>query len=236
MADPPVPVAMDSNRFNQILFLDSLPTNESSMARRLYEDIETYAKFYSPSPAVRYIRIENPGALVECLARATDRASQDDVLPMLHIECHGNEHGLELADGSFVNWVELKQPITDLNIATRLNLMVAVAACTGGALINAVQISDRAPFWGLIGPTQELSASDLEKAFRALYLTLLSSKSPAKGVAAMNDASGAGLFLRTTSQGLFQKAWSMYKKNHCTPEELDIRGIGYTSETNARAS
>ncbi len=147
----------------------------------------------------------------------------DDVLPMLHIECHGSEDGLELADGSFADWAELKQPITELNVATRLNLMIAVAACTGGALIKAVQLSDRAPFWGLIGPTKPLSAGDLEKAFRALYLTLLSTKSLAQAVDAMNKASAPGLFLRTTSQGLFQKGWSIYKTEHCTTEAFALR-------------
>lgn len=215
--------AKDANRFNQILFLDSLPATESSMAKRLFEDIETYAKAYSPSPSVKYLRVASSSALIECLEEARNRALADDVLPMLHIECHGSEDGLELADGSFADWAELKQPITELNVATRLNLMIAVAACTGGALIKAVQLSDRAPFWGLIGPTKPLSAADLEKAFRALYLTLLSTKSPAQAVEAMNEAATAGLFLRTTSQGLFQKGWSIYKAGHCTPEALASR-------------
>jgi hypothetical protein len=215
--------AKDANRFNQILFLDSLPVGESNMAKRQFEDIETYAKAYEPSPSVKYVRIESGSALVECLSEARSRAATEGVLPMLHIECHGSEDGFELADGSFADWAELKQPITDLNIATRLNLMIAVAACTGGALIKAARMSDRAPFWGLIGPTSPLCGGDLEKAFRALYLTLLSTKSPAKAIEAMNESSNPGLFLRTTSQGLFEKGWSGYKKEHCTPEALEIR-------------
>jgi hypothetical protein len=142
---------------------------------------------------------------------------------MLHVECHGDEDGFQLADGSLADWEELKLPITELNVATRLNLLIAVAACTGGALAKVVRISDRAPFWGLIGPTKTLTAGELEKAYSALYLTLLSTKSPAKAVEAMDAATKPGLFWRTTSQGLFEKVWAGYKKEYCSAEALEAR-------------
>ncbi|MGZ8214579.1 MAG: hypothetical protein ACXWTP_08775 [Methylosarcina sp.] len=142
---------------------------------------------------------------------------------MLHVECHGNEDGFQFADGSSADWVELKKPITDLNVATGLNLMITVAACTGGALAKVVSINDRAPFWGLIGPTKILTAGDLEKAYRALYLTLLSAKSPAKAVEAMDAVTTPGSFWRTTAQDIFEKVWANYRKEHCSPEVLDVR-------------
>jgi replicative superfamily II helicase len=142
---------------------------------------------------------------------------------MLHIECHGNEDGFMLADGSLVDWAELKSPITELNVATRLNLMIAVAACTGGALAKVVRMSDRAPFWGLIGPTESLMPVDLEKAYSALYLTLLSAKSPTKAMEAFDSASEPGVFWRTTSQGLFEKAWARYKKEYCNEKAMEAR-------------
>jgi len=172
---------------------------------------------------VKYVRIESGKALIDCLSEAKRRAATEGVLPMLHIECHGSEDGFELADGSFADWAELKNSITDLNTSTHLNLMIAVAACTGGALAKVVRVADRAPFWGLIGPTKPVSAGELDKAFRALYLTLLSTKSPGKAIEAMNESSKPGLFFRTTSQGLFEKVWSGYKKEYCTPEALEIR-------------
>ena len=98
-------VARDKNRFNQILFVDSLPSGQqSNMAKRLFEDIQSYAVACAPSPAVKYVRATNGAALLACLAHARVLAAEEDVLPMLHIECHGSEDGLELADGSFVEW------------------------------------------------------------------------------------------------------------------------------------
>lgn len=215
---------MDSNRFNQILVVDSIPTGEYNTARRLFEDLETYAAAYSPSPAIRYIRVNNAAEFFQCIQTAKDNAQQHDIIPMLHIECHGDEDGFQFADGSLADWDKLKVPITELNVATGLNLMVAVAACTGGALAKVMRMGDRAPFWGLIGPTRTLTAGELEKAYAALYLTLLSTKSPADAVKAMEQATTPGLFWRTTSQGLFEKVWHSYKSEHCTTAALEMRG------------
>lgn len=214
---------MDSNRFNQILVVDSIPTGDSNTAKRLFEDIQTYASAYSPSPAVHYVRVESGDEFIQCILKCRKDADEQDIVPMLHIECHGGEDGLQFADGSLADWEKLKLPITELNIATRLNLMIAVAACTGGALAKVMRVSDRAPFWGLIGPTQSLMPEELEKAFSALYLTLLRTKSPAKAVQAMDGATKPGLFWRTTSQGLFEKVWAGYKKEHCSPAALELQ-------------
>lgn len=214
---------MDSNRFNQILVVDSIPPGEYNTAKRLFEDLQAYALAYSPSPAVRYVRVESANEFVQCILACRKNAEEHDIIPMLHIECHGGEDGFQFADGSLANWDELKTPITELNVATSLNLMIAVAACTGGALIKLTHMGDRAPFWGLIGPTRTCTAGELEKAYAALYLTLLTTKAPAKAVEAMDQATSPGLFLRTTSQGLFKKVWDGYKREHCTSVALEAR-------------
>lgn len=215
---------MDSNRFNQILVVDSIPAGEYNTARRLFEELETYAIAYSPSPAIRYVRVENAAEFFQCILMSKKDADECDIIPMLHIECHGDEEGFQFADGSLTDWSELKIPLTELNVATGLNLMVAVAACTGGALAKVMRMGDRAPFWGLVGPTRTLTAGELENAYAALYLTLLSTKSPANAVKAMDQAISPGLFWRTTAQGLFEKVWRNYKSEHCTASALEMRG------------
>lgn len=214
---------MDANRFNQILVVDSIPAGELNTAKRLMDDLGSYSVAYAPSPAVKYLRVETGDELIEQINSCRKDAIEQDIIPMLHIECHGCEDGFKFADGSRADWEKLKLPITELNVATGLNLMIAVAACTGGALAKALRMSDRAPFWGLIGPTKDVMPATLEKAYRALYLTLLSTKSPAKAVKAMDAATEPGLFWRTTAQGLFENGWASYKKQYCTPTALNHR-------------
>ncbi len=214
---------MDANRFNQILVVDSIPAGQYNTAKRLFEDIVSHAKACSPSPTVRYLRVACADELIQCILKCRKDADEQDIIPMLHIECHGNEDGFEFADGSFANWEMLKPALIELNIATCLNLLITVAACTGGALAKVISIDDRAPFWGLIAPTKTLTDRDLENAYRALYLTLLSTKSPTAAVQAMDAATIPGQFWRTTSQDLFEKIWANYKADYCNAEALVIR-------------
>lgn len=119
---------MDINRFNQIVVLDSVPEGDYNTARRLHEDIQTYANAYSRSPAIQYVRIESAEDFFRCIDDCRLRTKELGIVPMLHVECHGNEDGFQFADGSLSDWSELKQPLTDLNIATELNLMIAKRA------------------------------------------------------------------------------------------------------------
>jgi hypothetical protein len=212
---------MSTNRLNQILVVDSIPVGDRNTAKLLFEDLRTYASAHSPSPEVRYLRVESGDELIDCIVTCRRDADERDIFPMLHIECHGSEDGLELADGSFVGWGELKAPITQLNIATRLNLMIVIAACTGAALLKIMSPSDRAPFWALIGPTKVVTAAELEKAYRALYLTLLSMKSSSKSIEAMEAATVRGTFLRTSAQELFERVWAGYKREHGNSEAIE---------------
>ncbi len=214
---------MSSNRFNKILVIDSIPEDETNTAKRLFEDIETYTDAFPDSPFPEYIRIESGDDLIEVLSQCKELAISNDIYPMLHIECHGDENGFQFADKSILDWPELKEPLTELNIAMKLNLMVAVAACVGAAIVKTVTFTDRAPFWGMIGPTDTAMPNELETPFRALYQTLISEMSPSKAIAAFEDVAKEGLYWRTTAQGLFEKAWERYKSEYCTKVALDER-------------
>jgi hypothetical protein len=214
---------MDSNHFSRVIILDSIPIGEENTAKNLYDKLQTLAAKHAPTPAIEYLRIESAESLLKFLSQCRDEVIQGGEVPMLHIECHGDEDGFGLADGSLLDWPDLKLPLAELNVVTKLNLMISVAACTGGALAKVITMGDRAPFWGLIGPTRTIYAHELENAFLALFATLFETKSPAKAVIAMDATSTPGTFWRTTAQGLFEKGWNMYKASYCTQDALDVR-------------
>jgi hypothetical protein len=117
----------------------------------------------------------------------------------------------------------LKPALTDLNVATQLNLMVVMAACNGAALATAISLTDRAPFWGFIGPTKPLSSAALLSAYGAFYRELLSTKSPSKAVVALEAHSDHDAFWRATAQGVFETVWKGYLKEYCAPDRLKER-------------
>lgn len=214
---------MSENRFNCIVILDSIPAGELNTAQRLYEDVEICAAAYSPTPGIAYLRVENESSLFDYLRQLQLQNEQNDAFPLLHIESHGYEDGLQLADRTLVSWERLNEALIPLNVAMRLNLLVVLASCFGGALTKALQLTDRAPVWGLIGPTQEVSSGEVGMHFSTFYRTLLSTGSPKAAIDALNQVSDHSKYWRTTAEWYFYEVWKSYKEKLCTPQKLKAR-------------
>jgi len=144
-------------------------------------------------------------------------------IPVLHIECHGDNGGLAFGDASFATWADLKGPLTSLNVATGMNLLVVVSACDGSALTYTLGLTDRAPLHGLIGPTRSVVPAELMRAYLALYETLLHTRSARQAVDAMR-AAVPDTFVYRAAQWLFQYVWNHYQATQETPEARLERG------------
>jgi len=88
------------------------------------------------------------------------------MIPVLHLESHGCKLGLKGPDSTghsseLLTWNELTIPLQKLNLATRCNLVVFVAACIGFAGILALYQGPRAPAVALVGPDGPLPPSSL---------------------------------------------------------------------------
>lgn len=210
-------------RFNQILIVDSIPAGERNTARELHQDVGLRAQVFAPAPEVLYRRVESRGEFLVLLPELTAAASNTGDIPVLHIECHGNDDGLAFADGSFAIWADLKGPLTSLNIATGMNLLVVVSACDGSALTYTLGLVDRAPLHGLIGPTRAVAPEELMRAYLALYETLMRTRSARQAVDAMRLAT-PDTFVYRAAQWLFQHVWDHYQATQETPEARLERG------------
>lgn len=202
--------------FNHILIVDSIPVGERNTARALHQDVSLRAQVFPGGPAVLYCRVESKDEFDALLRELAAQAPQR--IPVLHVECHGDDqHGLQFADGSVATWAELKPFLTALNVASRLNLLVVVAACEGRSVVRTMTLDDRAPFHGLIGATREVFPAELERGFLAFYEALLATHSAGDALAAMRRAV-PDTFVYWTAQWLFQRVWDHYQRNHETPE------------------
>jgi hypothetical protein len=96
-----------------------------------------------------------------------------DCSPILHIEAHGDENGIyglgENGNEREIAWEELTEPFQNLNVATRCNLLVIVAACIGNAGVKSFVRSPRAPAIALIGPANNISPKSVLDATKELY-------------------------------------------------------------------
>ncbi|MEF3082082.1 hypothetical protein V3391_07620 [Luteimonas sp. SMYT11W] len=210
-------------RFNQILIVDSIPAGERNTARELHQDVGLRAQVFAPAPELLYRRVEDREEFLTLLPELTAAATTTGDVPVLHIECHGSNDGLAFADGSFANWADLKGPLTSLNIATGMNLLVVVSACDGSALTYTLGLVDRAPLHGLIGPTRAVAPEELMRAYLAFYETLMRTRSARQAVDAMRLTT-PDTFVYRAAQWLFQHVWDHYQATQETPDARLERG------------
>lgn len=212
-----------NNRFNTVVIVDSIPDGQMNTALRLWDDLRDISNEFSPVPRIEYCRVESADDLARTIDAICVRVRSEEIHPLVHMEAHGDENGLELALGARVDWTHVKEMLIPLNVAMGLNLLLVLAACQGGTFIKSIRLADRAPVWGLIGPTNELSVARVQADFGAFYKTMFKTLSPSEAIEALNSNAPTGLYFRTTAEGLFYKAWRLYKDEHCTEEQLRVR-------------
>lgn len=204
-------------KFNQILILDSIPEGELNTAERLHAELQDRAQLFAPAPAPLYLKIASGRDFLACLDHLARAVEETGNYPILHIECHGGDEGLQFADGSRLFWEEMKPGLVRLNVAMKLNLLVVVAACDGSAITYTVNPQDRAPFWGLIGPLRQMLPLELEGPLLEFYGTLMRTHSARAAMAALHAALPDTYVFRA-SQWLFQYVWDNYQSTHESPE------------------
>ncbi|HIE1458130.1 TPA: hypothetical protein ACXJST_000032 [Stenotrophomonas maltophilia] len=200
--------------------MDSLPEGQLNTAARLLADAQDWAQVIGGVPHIASVRVPSSGAFLDLLAQLAQQASREPYVPLLHIECHGGEGGLEFADGSWLTWDDMKPAFVNLNVATRLNLITVVAACHGGAIASFVRAEHRAPFWAFLAPKRQISAGDLETALSSFYQALLMTRSSERAMSALRATQAGDEFWQLSAQTIYRLIVEGYAECHLTQEAV----------------
>ena len=216
---------MAEGRFSCIAILDAIPDGELNTARRLCDALRDIAAYHAQGLEVRYFRVATRSDLGSAISSLMKEVTQSGLKPWLHLEGHGSsdEDGFVAADGSPYGWTHLKDLITPLNIATDLNLVLILATCFGGSFARAIRTTDRAPLFGLIGPTREVSTGEVETDFAEFYRTYFRTSSLKNAVLALTARGPVGLYYLTTAERFFYDVWASYKRHQCSDEQIQKR-------------
>jgi hypothetical protein len=218
---------MKSAHFDTIVIIQSIPPGENRTGTKIHEDLDILNVAYDRNLNLKFFEVHTKIEFFELLTAIKNEAQTRGNKPVLHIETHGSsdKKGLVLSSNDYVSWVELKPFLIDINVATRNNLLVFMAACNGAHLTEIVDLTDRSPCWGLAGPTKSVLPNNLLRSFYEFYKELLSSGSGGKAVRALNSNSNNDEmeYSFTNSEMFFEKVYLNYIKKYCTKSSLETR-------------
>lgn len=143
-----------------VCIVEWLPDDDRPTGRLLHEWMHDRRPGWST-----YTACKTKADVIRAIECATTRAKYPTSIPILHLEAHGADSGLVGPDGTdnceLLTWQELTTPLQQLNLITRCNLVMVIAACTGFAGIQALHRGPRAPAAAVVGPDSTVMPRNL---------------------------------------------------------------------------
>ena len=143
-----------------------------------------------------YSLVSSKKAFVEAINNRLLRYWQEhNVSPILHFSMHGNDQGIELTNGDFIQWYQLSQLLAPLNDAMQGGLLICMSSCFGASGCRmAMHEEDHFPFWALIGNEVSANWTDAAVAYVTFYHQFFKETSIEDCVKKMCIASGDSIF------------------------------------------
>lgn len=165
-----------------------------------------------------HIALTSKKALIKHLNAIRNEAEQG-LVPVLHFELHGNEHGVEVGQ-DMVPWESLLNLLRTINATCGHNLLVTFAACRSFHIYPAIDIQKPAPFFGVVGCANPVSTANVEVGFQAFFEEFFTSYDVGTALAALNQAidDPQQSFSGELAQSLFEGVWQMMLDEWADPE------------------
>lgn len=172
--------------FSRIEIIESIRQGDLRSGLNLYEALLLPAHLNANGPPARHHAVATAAELQATLSSLETTARATASAPLIHLEAHGSEDGLELTSGELIPWSAIARQLTPINEAAKMNLLVVSSACKGWYLTTGLVPADRAPLFMLIGPPETIGAGSLSDAQTRFYHELATSWQIDKALSAMN--------------------------------------------------
>jgi hypothetical protein len=215
-----------------VFVIESLRKGDRLTGRRIFEGLRSFVSTVQPPITVRHTPVETKEQFFQTLREIADEARLYSHIPILNIEAHCSQQGMQVTSGEFISWSELKDQFTELNAITRLNLLVLMSACEGAHLVSIVQPTDRSPVAGIIGPNRVVSDVEVETAGLAFYKKLFEAGDAIAAWRAMNDAvdPNTRTFSLFPAEHFFREVYRRFTAAKCTEEALTEREENFVAK------
>lgn len=215
----------DLAKVGQIMIIESLPDGEMKTGKRLWEDLADHCTEHPVDIKIGYCEASSAADFFGYLDDLRTNIEETGRNAILQIECHGNDDGLGLADGSFLPWADIKPKLEAINLISRFNLLLILGCCYGGYFGWTSRLTERAAFCMYLGPNSRLTARMLSDGLRAFYKTLLLERDMTAAVNGMLAAVPDMPYFLSTAEGLFHLGFAAYIRDMATGQALTDRAV-----------
>jgi len=179
--------------------------------RELYDELrKMIAEAKSPMQVILH-RVGSRNAFLNRLKRIEQDFTSSKRIPLLHIETHGYGEGIGLGEDG-LDWPDLMEALTPLNLATGCWLPVFLSACEGVQGTEMAQVMRRAPYYAILGPQRDVYPSEVLRGLRAFYRKVIVDGDGMKAMDYLNATidPDADTFQIFNCEQLFRTIWRWY--------------------------
>lgn len=138
---------IDIIRINRLVVVESLASSDQKTARDMAFDLNL--DIAQTNLKAKFELCDGVEDFKRLILELTAETLRNEVLPLLHIECHGDpDGGLLFTDGRMLSWPELWDILRPLNEAMGLRLIVVLATCLSATSIVSLSLLNRPGFRG----------------------------------------------------------------------------------------
>lgn len=215
------------NNFSSVYVIEFLKDGNLKTGRDLYESCILPLGQIKENLYTNLAQPKSKREFFDVLSNIVNDCTANSRGPILHLEAHGNDDGIandnriESAD-QIITWSELKPFLCHLNEISGLNLLVIMAACDGFNLTKVVQLTDRAPVWGIIGPQVNVEAGHILDGFKEFYKEFFKSYDGRKALNSLNKSPDVKdwYFKFLNAEFFFMYVYKNYLETLCTEDAL----------------
>lgn len=197
--------------FNKVYIIQSLSDSDRKTGQELFDDIVSRRARFARNLEAQLINVDDDSELILALDEINNGISKG-LFPFIHFETHGFERGIILKSGSHILWEQIMSLIRQMNVRTKNNVYISVAACKGGSIQFSVNITEPSPFRGFIGPVDNVLEGDVLNSYNNFFDVLLLTNDFDKAIDALNATAQLTKYHYMSTESFFQAVIEVYKQ------------------------
>lgn len=199
----------------QLYIVESLRENDAKVGKRIFDSLE-----FSHPNSSKFFRVQTREDFFGALEAIVGNIGGFNLPCLLHVVCHGDEVGIQLADNTCIDWPDLRKHCRSLYESTGSRLVMCISSCRGIHMSRLVAHFEPCPYYALIGSFEDLGIEESAVGFTTFYSSLFEGKSISDALDEANSKAPGLKLLGYKAEQLFELGFNGYIKK-LTPEYLE---------------